>query len=779
MATPDAHHLFHNPIADHSFSSDKSTLAVARDSNVELYQKSDNKFSLTDELKGHEKTVTGVDIAPNSGRIVTCSQDRNAYVWERTASGWKPTLVLLRINRAATFVRWSPSEQKFAVGSGARVIAVCYFEEENDWWISKHLKKPIRSTITTLAWHPNSVLLAAGSTDSHARVLSSFIKGVDTRPEPSAWGERLPFNTICGEYLNDSAGWIQGLSFSPSGDALAFTGHDSSVTVVYPSAPDQPPRAMLNIATRLLPFNSLIWNGENEIIAAGHDCEPYRLRGNESGWQLTGTIESKEGPGAGSAREESALHMFRQMDLKGQTQADTQLKTTHQNTISTVRVYEEANGVVCQFSNTVKDNEKDLSAMIAFYAACFLSPFILTCFSLIFPVRAFVRHEADRILPIQILRPVPQGLYDSLEELARVVDVSYCVGSTGLQKPFECLSHCGDLRGFELLTTWNTGPFLSDSCGYIALSHPPSPNRIIVAFRGTYSIANTIVDLSAYPQTYVPYKTGTENGGEGPRCHNCTVHAGFMTSWLNTRSIILDHVAAAREQYTDYELVLVGHSLGGAVAALAGIEMQLRGWEPTVTTFGEPKVGNKGFAEFLTRLFRLEGAAGDVSGQKWQFRRVTHARDPIPLLPMEEWGYVMHAGEIFISKEDLPPSVDDVHFCEGPNDERCISGAEGERALAIALYETVSLATHAKARADRTHADRTCANPTKQQALSSGHQQPLHIQDADAQHRGLFGLPWHLIPTKYRLWELFFSHRDYFWRVGLCIPGGDQTGKGW
>ncbi|PKY04013.1 actin-related protein 2/3 complex subunit 1A [Aspergillus campestris IBT 28561] len=355
MAAPEVHHLFHNPIADHSFSSDKSTLAVARDTNVELYQRGGSKFSLTDELKGHEKTVTGVDIAPNSGRIVTCSQDRNAYVWERTPAGWKPTLVLLRINRAATFVRWSPSEQKFAVGSGARVIAVCYFEEENDWWISKHLKKPIRSTITTLAWHPNSVLLAAGSTDSHARVLSGYIKGVDQRPEPSGWGERLPFNTICGEFLNDSAGWIQSVGFSPSGNALAFSGHDSSITVVYPSAPEQPPRAMLNITTPLLPFNSLIWNGETEIIAAGHDCEPYRFRGDESGWQLAGPLEHKAGPGAGSVREESALNMFRQMDLKGQTQADTQLKTTHQNTINTTRVYEEAGGAVRKFSTSGVD----------------------------------------------------------------------------------------------------------------------------------------------------------------------------------------------------------------------------------------------------------------------------------------------------------------------------------------------------------------------------------------------------------------------------------------
>lgn len=74
MAAPEVHHLFHHPIADHSFSADRQTLAVAKDNNVELYSKSGNNFKLQDELKGHDKTVTSVDIAPNSGMIVTCSQ---------------------------------------------------------------------------------------------------------------------------------------------------------------------------------------------------------------------------------------------------------------------------------------------------------------------------------------------------------------------------------------------------------------------------------------------------------------------------------------------------------------------------------------------------------------------------------------------------------------------------------------------------------------------------------------------------------------------------------
>ena len=74
MPGPEVHHLFHRPIADHSFSADRKILAVAKDSAVELYGKVGSAFKLKDELKGHDKTITGVDIAPNSGRIVTCSQ---------------------------------------------------------------------------------------------------------------------------------------------------------------------------------------------------------------------------------------------------------------------------------------------------------------------------------------------------------------------------------------------------------------------------------------------------------------------------------------------------------------------------------------------------------------------------------------------------------------------------------------------------------------------------------------------------------------------------------
>lgn len=43
-------------------------------------------------------------------------------------------------------------------------------------------------------------------------------------------------------------------------------------------------------------------------------------------------------------------------------------------------------------------------------------------------------------------------LFYELEELSRIVDISYCVGTTGIQKPFLCASRCEDFEGFDLVS---------------------------------------------------------------------------------------------------------------------------------------------------------------------------------------------------------------------------------------------------------------------------------------------------------------------------------------
>ena len=92
---------------------------------------------------------------------------------------WDPKVVHLgsAINRAVLCCSWSPDGTRFAVGTGAKLVCVCYFEEEHNWWVGKAIKHH-QSSITALAWHPmHSGLLATCSTDQHVRLFSAYLKG--------------------------------------------------------------------------------------------------------------------------------------------------------------------------------------------------------------------------------------------------------------------------------------------------------------------------------------------------------------------------------------------------------------------------------------------------------------------------------------------------------------------------------------------------------------------------------------------------------------------------
>lgn len=393
------HQLSYASLTTHAFNADRSRVAVVQNSSdITISAQTPDGWVVEHTLTEHDKLITGLDWAPRTNRLVSCSQDRNAYVWTQMpdvngALVWKPTLVLLRLNRSATTVRWSPNEDKFAVASSARVISVCSFEEDNDWWVAKHIKRPLRSTVTSLDWHPNNVLLAAGSSDCVARVFSAYIKGVDAKPPPSVWGERLPFGTVCGEFATPAFGWVQGVSFSPSGDALAFVGHDASLTVVYPSAPEHPPHAVYVVRLPSLPYVAIQFISETAFVAAGHDCQPMVFEGNASvGWRLVrsldtaGAAATKPRPpppppksaalassGVGRLNNE-AFNRFRAADSRGTHAAqpedgatnlgavagasigdDGELHTTHQNTITQVRIYSGTREAVSAVSTSGAD----------------------------------------------------------------------------------------------------------------------------------------------------------------------------------------------------------------------------------------------------------------------------------------------------------------------------------------------------------------------------------------------------------------------------------------
>lgn len=343
----DVHSFGVEPITCHAWNKDRTEVALCPNSHeVHLYRRQGGSSGATTSptwtrgqtLSRHDLRVTSIDWAPRSNRIVTCAADRNAYVWTlgseepgAKATVWTPTLVLLRINRAATCVRWSPLENKFAVGSGAKLVSVCYFEEDHNWWVSKHIKKPIKSTATSVDWHPNNCLLACGSTDFRTRVFSAYIKEVDSVPEQTPWGDKgASFGSLMAELSASGVGWVHSVCFSGDGSRLAWVGHDSSVCV----ADAQRGLAIVHVRTPHLPFLSCLWVTPTRLLVAGYDCCPMVYEYSNGQLSFVDKLDK-------SQRKEvdgvSAMRKFLNMDKHAmESRDDTLLDTAHQNAITLV-----------------------------------------------------------------------------------------------------------------------------------------------------------------------------------------------------------------------------------------------------------------------------------------------------------------------------------------------------------------------------------------------------------------------------------------------------------
>uniref|UniRef100_A0A803MLI2 Arp2/3 complex 41 kDa subunit n=1 Tax=Chenopodium quinoa TaxID=63459 RepID=A0A803MLI2_CHEQI len=191
----------------------------------------------------HDQVVCGIDWSSNMNKIVTVSHDRNSYVWHHEGGEWVPTLVILRLNRAALCVQWSPKENKFAVGSGAKTVCICYYEQENNW---------------------NS---EAGSSS-------------DTK-----FGEQIL-------QLDLSYSWAFGVKWSPSGNTLAYVGHNSMIYFVDDVGPS--PLAQ-SVAFRDLPLRDVYFVSEKMVIGVGFDCNPMVFAADESGlWSFIRFLGQKQ-----------------------------------------------------------------------------------------------------------------------------------------------------------------------------------------------------------------------------------------------------------------------------------------------------------------------------------------------------------------------------------------------------------------------------------------------------------------------------------------------------
>ena len=214
-------------------------------------------------------------------------------------------------------------------------------------------KKPIRSTVLSLDWHPNNVLLAAGSCDFKCRIFSAYIKEVEERPAPTPWGSKMPFGELMFE-SSSSCGWVHGVCFSASGSRVAWVSHDSTVCLVDADKK----MAVATLASETLPLLAVTFITENSLVAAGHDCFPVLFTYDNAAVTLSfgGRLDV---PKQSSQRGMTARERFQNLDKKASSEGGAAtgagLDSLHKNSVSQISVLSGGKAKCSQFCTTGMD----------------------------------------------------------------------------------------------------------------------------------------------------------------------------------------------------------------------------------------------------------------------------------------------------------------------------------------------------------------------------------------------------------------------------------------
>lgn len=374
-------------VSYHAWNKDQSMVALSPNTNeVWIFDTNkqpgdSSKWTRKHVLDEHGGQVSGIDWCPATNLLVSCGFDRNAYVWsfDEKSQTWKPALVILRINRAATQVKWSPAGNKFAVASGAKCVPVCHYDPAANFWVSKMIKKH-KSTVLSLAWCVNNKFIVTGSSDMKCRVFSAFLDNLDPA-EDDGFGEVWPNQHEFGEVLvefDQAKSWVHSVAWSPGAFRLAFGSHGSTMHFVQLLAGSKP--IVQNVKCRDLPYLDLQFVNENAVVAAGFDfnIDLFTVKGGsetEPNWQFNQKVD-KGGAEKAEAKPTGAFGASRamfanQVDKGIQGGAGSagvpEPNTKHKNIVTNIQLIADAQGNVKKISTAGIDGRVvvwDISTLI-------------------------------------------------------------------------------------------------------------------------------------------------------------------------------------------------------------------------------------------------------------------------------------------------------------------------------------------------------------------------------------------------------------------------------
>jgi triacylglycerol lipase len=154
-------------------------------------------------------------------------------------------------------------------------------------------------------------------------------------------------------------------------------------------------------------------------------------------------------------------------------------------------------------------------------------------------------------------------------------------------------------------------------------------DTLIIRFKGTEFKFNDIITDLLFAKKRIPYDN------MNPKIK---VHTGFIIQYLTIRDRILECV----RYYKNLNIVVIGHSLGAALATLCVLDLQYNFHPESLSgvVFGSPRVGNKEFVR-------------SFNGRVRNFKNIQLKNDWITHLPLKTWGFDHVDKEIKIGKNRM------------------------------------------------------------------------------------------------------------------------------
>jgi predicted lipase len=215
-----------------------------------------------------------------------------------------------------------------------------------------------------------------------------------------------------------------------------------------------------------------------------------------------------------------------------------------------------------------------------------------------------------------------------------ISQASYCVGSTSDWNCETCLS---TIQVSDVIE--NGGVRVLN-----AIDH--EREKIIISFRGSSNIHNWIDNIQiSHINPYDDYA-------------DVSVDKGFYKALNYVKEPVYNFINNMQSTYSNYNILITGHSLGGALSTLASFEIiYINGIKPEnveLITFGSPRVGNNVFKKYMLPL-----------GLSW---RTTHYYDIVPHVPEEFLDYIHISQEIWYNENSSSYKICDDEIVE---DDSC------------------------------------------------------------------------------------------------------------